>query len=264
MMKTNVALAMGVGVVLKLAVLAMLVSHARAHAADDADVVPLLKAADRYRTSSEDMQVETVVSTLTADGQVDKERRYTVFVQAGHKSLVLMKSPAEAGQKVLMLGDDYSLLMPGSQRALRITPMQKLLGDASTGDISTMSWSQDYAGVVVGEEHCDVAGAQRACVHLHLHATRPGVSYQRIELWLGQSRHEPLKAELYVQSDKLAKVASFVFEQASAPTQVREMVLEDRLASHRVTRVRYESQTPRRVPESWLNPMFLVRNPVLE
>jgi hypothetical protein len=27
-----------------------------------------------------------------------------------------MRSPAEAGQKVLMLGDDFWLLMPGSQR----------------------------------------------------------------------------------------------------------------------------------------------------
>jgi hypothetical protein len=54
-----------------------------------------------------------------------------VFVQDQHRSLVLMRSPAEQGQKVLMLGDDFWLLMPGSQRALRITPMQKLLGDAS-------------------------------------------------------------------------------------------------------------------------------------
>ena len=46
-----------------------------------------------------------------------------------------MQSPAEKGQKVLMLGDDFWLLMPDSQRPLRITPMQKLLGDASTGDI---------------------------------------------------------------------------------------------------------------------------------
>jgi len=42
---------------------------------------------------------------------------------------------------VLMLGDDFWLLMPSSQRPLRITPMQKLLGDASTGDIATLSWA---------------------------------------------------------------------------------------------------------------------------
>jgi outer membrane lipoprotein-sorting protein len=220
----------------------------------------LLKAADRYRATDDDLQVETQVSVFNRDGSPDKERRYTVFVQAGHKSLVLMRSPAEAGQKVLMLGDDFWLLLPGSQRPVRITPSQKLLGDASTGDIATMSWSEDYTGSIVGEERCEAA----ACVHLSLQAARKGLSYQRIELWLGKVRHEPLRAELYVQSDKLAKTATFVMDKPGAPTQVNEMVLIDRLSSHKETRVRYLSRQAKQVPESWLNPMFLARNPVLE
>ena len=120
-------------------------------AADTPDVAALLQAADRYRTGQDNLQVDTAVTTYNRDGTPDKERRYTVFVQAQHKSLVLMKSPAEAGQKVLMLGDDFWLLMPGSQRPVRITPSQKLLGDASTGDIATMSWSDDYTGTLAGE-----------------------------------------------------------------------------------------------------------------
>jgi hypothetical protein len=243
---------------------ALLALAGAAHAAGDADVPALLKAADRYRTGQDDLQVETLVSTLGRDGQVDKERRYTVFVQAQHKSLVLMRSPAEAGQKVLMLGDDFWLLMPGSQRPLRITPSQKLLGDASTGDIATMSWAEDYTGRHVGEERCEVDGTERDCLHLSLNATRPGVSYQRIELWLGKTRHEPLKADLYVQSDKLAKQARFMFDKPAAPAMVTEMQLQDRLASHKLTRVQYLSRSPKQVPEAWLNPMFLVRNPGLQ
>src|SRR5438309_7922668 len=129
----------------------LLAIGASAHADDTA---ALLKAADAYRAGQDKLQVETQVTTFKRDGSPDKERRYTVFAQAQHKSLVLMRSPAEAGQKVLMLGDDFWLLMPGSQRPLRITPSQKLLGDASTGDIATMSWSEDYAGTVVGEDKC--------------------------------------------------------------------------------------------------------------
>jgi len=95
-------------------------------------VPALLKTADRYRGGSDNLQVDTLITQIGQDGLAEKERRYTVFAQAQHKSLVLMKSPAEAGQKVLMLGDDFWLLMPGSQRPMRITPSQKLLGDAST------------------------------------------------------------------------------------------------------------------------------------
>jgi hypothetical protein len=234
---------------------------ATAHADDG--VPTLLKAADRYRTGADNLQVETHVSVLNRDGSPDKERRYTVFVQAQHKSLVLMRSPAEAGQKVLMLGDDFWLLMPGSQRPLRITPSQKLLGDASTGDIATMSWADDYAGSVVGDEPC-LPESEQVCRRLSLQATRKGVSYQRIELWLGKQRHEPVRAELYVHSDKLAKQARFVFDQPAAPTQVTEMVLHDQLSNHKETRVRYVSRQGKTVPDSWLNPMFLARNPALE
>jgi Outer membrane lipoprotein-sorting protein len=243
------------------AVLFVAMAAFNANASDDA--AALLKAADRYRTGQDNLQVETNVSVLNRDGSPDKERRYTVFVQAQHKSLVLMRSPAEAGQKVLMLGDDFWLLMPGSQRPLRITPSQKLLGDASTGDIATMSWADDYSGSVVGEEPCGVE-AGPVCQHLSLQAARKGVSYQRIELWLGKLRHEPVRADLYVHSDKLAKQARFVFDEPAAPTLVTEMVLLDQLSNHKETRVRYVSRQGKTVPETWLNPMFLARNPALD
>ena len=224
------------------------------------DVTAQLIAADRYRSGQANLQVETEVKVLNRDGSTDKERRYTVFAQAQRKSLVLMRSPAEQGQKVLMLGDDFWLLLPGSQRALRITASQKLLGDASTGDIATLSWAEDYGGTLTGEETC----AAQACLHLSLQARHKGSSYQRIELWVGKQRGEPLAADFYVQSDKLAKQARFVFDKADAPTLVTEMVLQDRLSNHKETRVRYVSRHAKVVPEAWLNPMFLARNPALE
>jgi hypothetical protein len=251
----------------QLALIALLAWHASPQAAEALDVPALLKTADRFRSGgSDNLQVDTLITQVGQDGQTEKERRYTVFAQAQHQSLVLMKSPAEAGQKVLMLGDDFWLLMPGSQRPMRITPSQKLLGDASTGDIATLSWSEDYSGTVVGEERCTSEGAtaERVCLHLSLQAKRKGVSYQRIELWLGLPRHEPLKADLYVQSEKLAKQARFVFDHPAAPTQVTEMLLQDQLSHHKLTRVKYLSRTPRLVPEAWLNPMFLARNPSLD
>ncbi len=230
-----------------------------AHAAPD--VPALLLKADSYRGGNAALQVETEVTTLKRDGSTDKERRYTVFTQSQHRSLVLMRSPAEAGQKVLMLGDDFWLLLPGSARALRITPSQKLLGDASTGDIATLSWADDYTGTLEGEATC---ADQRPCLHLRLQAARKGLSYQRIDLWLGRQHHEPLAADLYVQSDKLAKRAVFVLDKAAAPTRVDAMLLTDELGGGKQTRVRYLSRQPREVPAQWLNPMFLARNPALE
>lgn len=243
------------------------------------DVVTLLKDADRTRMTADNLQVDTLVQTFKADGSPDKERRYTVFAQSDRRSLVLMQSPAEKGQKVLMLGDDFWLLMPSSQRPLRITPMQKLLGDASTGDIATLSWSSDYAGTLVGEGACLPAGDSKLqeknassalsesarCYQISMSAARKGVTYLRIELWVGKTHHEPVRADLYVQSDKLAKQARFVLDKpGSRDAQVTDMLLTDQLGNGKQTRVSYLARQARTVPAEWLNPMFLAHNPALE
>ena len=67
-----------------------------------------------------------------------------------------------------------------------------------------------------------------------------------------------------MQSDKLAKRAVFVLDKPAAPTRVDAMLLTDELGGQKQTRVRYLSRQPREVPEQWLNPMFLARNPALE
>jgi hypothetical protein len=250
-----------------------------AHAQSAPDVATLLRDADRARMTTDNLQVDTLVQTFKADGSPDKERRYTVFAQSGRRSLVLMQSPAEKGQKVLMLGDDFWLLMPSSQRPLRITPMQKLLGDASTGDIATLSWSSDYTGTLAGEGVCPPGSDPKSqeksassalsesarCYQISMTAARKGVTYQRIELWVGHTHHEPVRADLYVQSDKLAKQARFVLDKpGSRDAQVTDMLLTDQLGNGKQTRVSYLARQPRTVPAEWLNPMFLAHNPALE
>lgn len=89
---------------------------------------------------------------LYHDGQLEKTNQYDVYVRENRESLVLFQSATEAGQKMLMLGDNYWLLMPKSRRPIRITPMQKLLGEASVGDISTLTWSDDYQASLEGED----------------------------------------------------------------------------------------------------------------
>jgi len=66
-----------------------------------------------------------------------------------------------------------------------------------------------------------------------------------------------LKADLYVQSEKLAKQARFVMDKAQAPTAVVEMLLADQLSNHKETRIRYLQRQPKpyrnngSIPCSW-------------
>jgi hypothetical protein len=224
-----------------------------------ADIQALLKEADAYRLAGSTLQVETIVELYKA-GQLDKERRYTVYLKPGRRSLVIMRSPADAGQKVLMLGDDFWQIMPQSQRPIRITPIQKLLGDASAGDIATMSWSEDYVGSVNGKTTVDGS----ACLKLDLVAKTRGVTYQRVELYLAESDHRPLRADLFVASDKLAKKASFTLETIDGRPQVSAMILTDMIQTGRETRIRYLSRKARAIADEYYNPMFLTSNVLRE
>ena len=228
---------------------------ATADAADDAQA--LLAVADAYRLAHESAQVETEVVSMK-NGAAHKERRYTVFQRGYRRSLVLMRSPMEKGQKVLMLGDDYWLILPKSQRPLRITPMQKLLGEASTGDIATMRWAGDYDGSVLGTEPCG-GGEAGDCTHLSLRAVRKGVTYARVELWISATNAAPIRADLYLASEKLAKRAKFVLSPVDGRLAVTEMHLTDEIQAGRETLVRYLSRVPREAPDEWFNPMFLTR-----
>jgi Outer membrane lipoprotein-sorting protein len=223
------------------------------------DVKSLLKLADEYRLAADALRVETEV-LLFKHGTLDKERRYSVFLKPGRRSLVLMQSPSEKGQKVLMLGEDFWQIMPQSQRPIRITPLQKLLGDASAGDIATMTWSEDYDGHRVDEAVVD----KIPCVHLSLTATRKGLSYQRIELYLAKQDSRPVKADLYVASDKLAKVATFSIEPVDGRPQVASMKLLDQIQTGRETVIRYLSRQARAISDEYYNPMFLTRNDLKE
>jgi hypothetical protein len=223
------------------------------------DIANYLRKADSYRLEADSMQVETEVK-LFKSGKLDKERLYTVYLKNGRRSLVLMQSAGEKGQKVLMLGDDFWQIMPQSQRPIRITPMQKLLGDASVGDIATMNWSDDYDGSVSGE--IDVDGIH--CLHLSLTARNKGVSYKRIELFIAKGDSRPVKADLYVASDKLAKQARFTVASVKGRQQVTAMVIKDQIQTGRETVISYLSRKVSRVPEEYFNPMFLTRNDLKE
>jgi hypothetical protein len=226
-----------------------------ARATPASDVHALLEKADAYRLAPGDSQVLTRVESHK-DGKLDKERQYLVYLKPGRRSLVLSKSPIEKGQKVLMLADDFWMVLPSSQRPIRITPAQKLLGDASTGDVATMTWAEDYDGAIAGEVEVDGV----SCVRLDLVAQHRGVTYHRIELYLAKSDARPVQADLYVASEKLAKRAAFEMGTAAGRLQVSAMRIFDRIQTNRETVIRYLMRSPRSISDEYYNPMFLTRH----
>lgn len=226
-------------------------------AADEA-VLRLLRQADAYRLAEKSARVDLEVDVLR-NGEIDKERRYSVYVKPDRRSLVVMKTPIEIGQKVLMLGDQFWLLMPDSQRPLRITASQKLLGEAAVGDVASLTWSEDYDGELVGEETVD----GRTCLRLSLTALRP-VTYSHIDLWLDKQSRQPVKADLFVGSGKRAKAAHFEIGTLAGRQRVTRMLLIDDLQAGRKTVVRYVGFREHALGDEWFNAATLVRRLTVE
>ena len=60
---------------------------------------------------------------------------------------------------------------PSSKASVRISPQQRLMGQASDGDVVTANFAKDYTAKLLGEETLQDADRQnRDCWHLDLKA----------------------------------------------------------------------------------------------
>lgn len=213
---------------------------------------PVLAKMDQLRLGSSDQAVKVITEIrLYKKGELDSQRDYEVYVGSERRSLVLFRSPSEAGQKMLMLDDQYWLFMPSSRRPLRITPMQKLLGEASSGDLSSLRWKDDYTVISEGRK-----GEQ---LQLQLEAARSGVTYAKVELLVDAASLHPQEAAFYLQSGRLAREADFLLEERQGQTVISGMELQDRIQQDERTVILYHSSEPVEIPERWFNPAFLSR-----
>lgn len=243
---------------LKLLATYLFILPASAHAQTQ-DVAAMLQDADNYRLQQDAALVASQVS-LYKDGELDSTREYHVYLRENRESLVVFKSKAEAGQKMLMLGDNYWMLMPKSRRPIRITPMQKLLGEASVGDISTLTWSDDYQGKWLRTASVSNGKHHYQTNMLELSSATKGASYHRIELWLEQGSNFPVKANLYLRSGKLAKEAWYIKGERDNKTAVVSMMLIDKIQPAKQTELKYLAVEPMRLEDKFYNPAYLSRN----
>lgn len=216
-----------------------------------AEVQVLLKQADTYRQQPGAIQISVSIDSYLND-KLDKMRDYKVHVFPDNRSLVVMKSTVETGQRLLMLGDNYWLIMPRSSRPIRITPIQKLIGEASTGDIATLTWSGDYDGELLAQTDTTLT--------LALTAQRKGLTYSKIQLELDKMTKAPVSAKLYVQSGKLAKQALFELGEMNNRPMVVGMTLIDAIQTSKRTVVHYLQQTPSHLPPLAFNPRYLIQH----
>jgi len=178
------------------------------------------------------------------------------------RNLVLYEQPpADAGKAVLLDGRAFWFYDPASKSSVRISPQQRLIGQAAVGDVLTVSLAVDYVARLSSTETIqDAARHPRSCWHLDLQAADDLSTYAHVEYWVEQGTYHPVKAKFYSDSGRLLKILYYrAFEDWLGGTRPTEAVILDSVDSSRVTTAKSSGHRPANIPENWFQREFLPR-----
>jgi hypothetical protein len=179
-----------------------------------------------------------------------------------YRSLVRFADPPrDANKLMLKAGNELHFHDPYSGATTRISPQQRLLGQAANGDVITVNFSKDYRASLESQETIvDGERNRRISQKLVLNAISTDVTYHRVELWIDAANQSPIKARYYAESGRLLKTAYYRhYRPHLGVHRPTEMVIIDALDPNWVTIMRYSDYAWRDIPDAWLQPDYLPR-----
>lgn len=217
----------------------------------DPKAVSIITATDGYRNPLESFSID--VELISNDGKHSETSKFRVHGRGADRSVVEFVAPAsEKGKYLLMLRDAMWIYLPSTSRPIRISPLQRLMGQASNGDVARASFSVDYIPVSAVEEG-------DAWV-VELVARDPSTSYGRIVLWVDRKSSEPRRADFHVASGKLTKRAHYRrFGELASRRMATVIEIEDLLRKGHTTVMKYSNLVSRQHPESMFTRDALAR-----
>lgn len=222
-----------------LPVLAFMLAIVYLSRADDVDPAKILKSSDLARGGGFPGIVWNV--HLVAKSSDSEQVRELTVKAANRDSLVEFSAPAKVkGQKMLTVGRNMWFVQPGLQKPVPISPRQRLMGEASNGDIAATDYAGDYTPALMGQEVVDGEN----CYVLDLHANNKSATYDRIVYWVSKARLVGVKADFYTVSGKKLKTALLEYHneiqyQGRNIAFVSRMVILDALNPASVTTMNY-------------------------
>lgn len=178
------------------------------------------------------------------------------------RSLIRFVAPERDANKLMLKnGNDLWFFDPSSKASIRLSPQQRLLGQASNGDVVTVNLALDYSASLLAEEDVQDGDRQkRHCYKLALAAVSADVTYHHIEMWLDTGSSRPVKSRFYTESGQLLKTAYYRRYQSQLGVErPTETVIIDGLDPNWVTVMRFSDYAWREVPEVWLQRDYLPR-----
>jgi outer membrane lipoprotein-sorting protein len=169
--------------------------------------------------------------------------------------------PRDTGKRVLLDGHSLWFFDPASKASVRISPQQRLIGQAAVGDVLTVNLAADYSATIMGTETIEDAGHQpRSCWHLDLKAANDRSVYGRIEMWVEQGSFHPIKGKFYSDSGRMLKILYYGnFAERLGGTRPTQAIIIDAVDSSLATVAAFGDYRFQDIPESWFQRDYLPR-----
>jgi outer membrane lipoprotein-sorting protein len=243
--------------------LLMLIGGGHAHAQTAAEIVA---ATDSVRNPHQPFR-STIRFTEYISGRERDHDAMIVYAKEDSatgqfRNLVQYSEPArDAGKRVLLDGGALWFYDPAAKTSVRISPQQRLIGQAAVGDVLTVNLKVDYnASLVSTETIPDAEHAQRQCWHLELKAANDRAVYNRIEYWVEQNTFYPIKGKVYSDSGRLLKIVYFRgFGQRLGAVRPSEEVIIDAVDTALATIATFSDDAFQNVPDVWFQRDYLPR-----
>jgi outer membrane lipoprotein-sorting protein len=178
----------------------------------------VLRQAESKRSPWESMSFYATIR----DSGGEKGSSYHLFVKSD-KFLIFCSAPlSQRGN--LLLGENHALwfYIRSTAQAIRMTPLQRLSGSVSFADMAGLSWTRDFT--IDSFALLRAGPGKEESYYFQLKARSPDIAYRRIKLWINKKSRRPVKAELFLQSEKLYKTVLFTRFQVIAGKEINTQI----------------------------------------
>ncbi|MBI3675355.1 MAG: outer membrane lipoprotein-sorting protein [Proteobacteria bacterium] len=227
------------------------------------DAQAIVAKADQVRNPQQPFRGTTALTEYKS-GQPINRNVLLIFSKidpATHQFFNLVRyidPPRDAG-KMVLLGHVLWFYDPASKTSVRISPQQRLTGQAAIGDVLTANFAIDYTATLDGlETIADADRVQRQTWHLDMKAASENATYNRVEYWVEQGSHRPIKAKFYSDSGRLLKILYYRnFSERLGAERPGGAVIIDAVDSSLVTTVEFSDSKFQDVPDAWFQRDYL-------
>ena len=214
----------------------------------------ILNQIDYFRIPFDNFFIRTRITSYENE-KIKETAVFDAYFSGPEKSLVIARDYKTKDMKLLYVEENMWVHLPNTHRPIRITPIQRLMGEASNGDVARVNLSGDYDVKRLGLE--DLEGVK--CMKLQLTARKKSATYHRIILFVKENDYRSVKAEFFLLSGKHFKTAFYEeYRMVAGRMILSKMTIIDVIQKNQKTVFEYILLEEKALPSRYFNKNYLI------